>query len=245
MEPVNQAAECRGHASVSCSRASAYPVCASAVLTISSALLCVSSASTVLRLPREHTLHYFASARTQKTLELLPVALILLLCSSCTVSAFTLRDDPDINQKIKMLLGGARSIADPMVDGDDGSSPPRPKPRSLFGWGRNNAGQLGLGHNNDVRTPEVVSMFVSKEIRQVAVGGLGDVDGDGEMSGGFSLVVTSSRKVFAFGANSHGQLGVGDMVDRYAMVPVALPGHVRVTQVAAGKVSFWEQKESK
>lgn len=49
--------------------------------------------------------------------------------------------------------------------GQDSTSPPQ-KPdgtvpavgaKALFGWGRNNAGQLGLGHSNDVTVPEVGS----------------------------------------------------------------------------------------
>ena len=156
--------------------------------------------------------------------------------------------------------------------------------RALYVWGRNKAGQLGIGHTMDTFKPTIVGSFEAKEVssitsvqlpllplacacsladtrthrhthahvpkpsqvevtgtrilfrvstftcccccfcyccgcyallqvKMIATGGAPD---DPEY-GGFSLALTSAGLV-AFGSNKHGQLGVGDTVDRHAMV---------------------------
>eukprot|EP00192_Tetraselmis_astigmatica_P009703 CAMPEP_0117664012 /NCGR_PEP_ID=MMETSP0804-20121206/8955_1 /TAXON_ID=1074897 /ORGANISM="Tetraselmis astigmatica, Strain CCMP880" /LENGTH=853 /DNA_ID=CAMNT_0005471141 /DNA_START=124 /DNA_END=2685 /DNA_ORIENTATION=- len=104
-------------------------------------------------------------------------------------------------------------------------------PRALFGWGRNNAGQLGLGHSNDVSTPEILgNTFHAKNIKLVAAGG----GNEEQVTGGFSLVVTSGGMLYSVGANARGQLGVGDNEDRHALVPVNLRTKSPVVRVGAG-----------
>ena len=39
----------------------------------------------------------------------------------------------------------------------------------LYAWGRNNAGQLGVGHKKDVAEPMAVDAFLAKDIRALAV----------------------------------------------------------------------------
>lgn len=88
----------------------------------------------------------------------------------------------------------------------------------LYGFGRNNAGQLGLGHTTDVAEPVAVDAFLSKDIHTVATGGASeDPNYDG-----FSLAVTAGGNLYAWGSNSHGQLGTGDMRDRITMAPIYL-----------------------
>lgn len=66
---------------------------------------------------------------------------------------------------------------------------------------------------------QILNTFHAKKIKVVAVGG----GSEESATDGFSLVVTSSGGLYSFGTNSRGQLGVGDLEDRLAMVPVNLP----------------------
>lgn len=68
----------------------------------------------------------------------------------------------------------------------------------LYGWGRNDKGQLGLGHTNQVLVPTALDMTdFSGNIADVDLGGL------------HSLVITDEKKSYTFGDNSYGQLGTG------------------------------------
>ncbi|VEL39243.1 unnamed protein product [Protopolystoma xenopodis] len=69
----------------------------------------------------------------------------------------------------------------------------------IFAWGTNSCGQLGLGHANErpIAVPQLVASLNGLPIRQIAAGG------------NHSLVLTPSGAVYSWGANSHGQLGLG------------------------------------
>jgi alpha-tubulin suppressor-like RCC1 family protein len=68
----------------------------------------------------------------------------------------------------------------------------------IFGWGRNEDGQLGLGHEQDVETPTPIKEFPDGQIpAQVCCGAH------------FSVVVTEDGLVYTMGFNDKGQLGYG------------------------------------
>ena len=69
---------------------------------------------------------------------------------------------------------------------------------SLWTWGRNNCGQLGHGNCSDnYKIPTQVQGMATKISLLAAAGGQ------------HSLVLTESNKVYAFGNNNFGQLGLG------------------------------------
>jgi len=67
----------------------------------------------------------------------------------------------------------------------------------VYAWGRNEAGQLGLGGTKDQFVPKVVSDLTGYEIVEVATGK------------SHALFLTSCGKVFASGSNEQGQCGQG------------------------------------
>ena len=74
---------------------------------------------------------------------------------------------------------------------------------NLYGWGRNDKGQLGLGHTNQVLVPTALDMDdFSGNVTKVDLGGL------------HSLVITDEGKSYTFGDNSKGQLGIGNTTDQ-------------------------------
>ena len=92
--------------------------------------------------------------------------------------------------RMTLLAGGWRhSLAC-----DDGGT--------LYSWGWNKFGQLGLGHNEDVNLPTVVSMPGGDGVRLVTSGWR------------HTLAVTTSGKFFSWGRGVNGQLGVGEAVDQ-------------------------------
>ncbi|MDZ7815309.1 MAG: hypothetical protein U5N86_04660 [Planctomycetota bacterium] len=73
---------------------------------------------------------------------------------------------------------------------------------SVYAWGDNNSGQLGLGDELDRDFPTLVSTLSDKDVISLA--------------GGFahSLALCSDGSVYTWGKNDDGQLGLGDDVDR-------------------------------
>lgn len=86
----------------------------------------------------------------------------------------------------------------------------------LYTWGNNSRGQLGLGSSTDmVFSPTLVESLLGVPLAGVACGG------------NHTLVVTVSGAVFAFGSNTHGQLGLGDLQDRKWPTQVATLRNLR------------------
>ncbi|XP_065335616.1 RCC1 and BTB domain-containing protein 1-like [Cloeon dipterum] len=73
---------------------------------------------------------------------------------------------------------------------------------TLFAWGKNERGELGLGTKEYTMVPtKVEGDLEGKRVVQVACGK------------SHTLVLTSDGEVFAFGSNDYGQLGLGNTVD--------------------------------
>ena len=106
---------------------------------------------------------------------------------------------------------------------------------ALYAFGDNQYGQLGSATNSGTRnanpTPTLVRLpGQAGVVTQVAAGG------------NFSLVVTSTGQLYAFGQNLYGQLGLaansGTTTANPTPTLVGLPGEVgAVTQIAAGGLS--------
>ena len=75
--------------------------------------------------------------------------------------------------------------------------PTRP---GVYVFGRNDCGQLGLGHTDSTPIPRTQTFFSGLKVRQVCCGALHTV-----------IVAhnTSCDEVYAFGNNKYGQLGLG------------------------------------
>ncbi|XP_065346492.1 RCC1 and BTB domain-containing protein 2-like, partial [Cloeon dipterum] len=74
---------------------------------------------------------------------------------------------------------------------------------SVFAWGRNNHGQLGLGTKENTLIPtKIEGISATNRVVQLAC------------SSNHTLVLTSDREVFTFGWNKNGQLGLGHNEDQ-------------------------------
>lgn len=89
---------------------------------------------------------------------------------------------------------------------------------SVWAWGNNYWGQLGIGSNISISTPTQVP-------------GLTNVK---QISGGWfhAVVLKADSTVWTMGLNSSGQLGLGNVIDRN--IPVQVPGMSGVIQVSGG-----------
>jgi len=104
----------------------------------------------------------------------------------------------------------------------------------VWAWGRNEAGQLGLGDTDDRFVPTMVNALSGYEVVEVATGKA------------HTLFLTSCGKVFAAGSNEEGQCGQGKKTS-----PLETPKRMAyegaaVTSIAAGeKFSVLLCKEGK
>ncbi len=85
----------------------------------------------------------------------------------------------------------------------------------LYVWGRNDLGQLGVGHTTDS------NVAVSVDLTGVLAGKVPVFIAAGD---DHSLVVTSEGRAYAWGLNDRGQLGDGTQTNRLSPVEVPLTG---------------------
>lgn len=96
---------------------------------------------------------------------------------------------------------------------------------SLYCWGANNVGQLGLGHTLNQTSPQLVSYFEEEHyVVQVATGLY------------HTLVLTASGKVFAWGLGTHGVLGnkVSDNTTFSTPIEIEFLADKNVVEIVAG-----------
>ncbi|XP_033952996.1 RCC1 and BTB domain-containing protein 2 isoform X2 [Pseudochaenichthys georgianus] len=111
----------------------------------------------------------------------------------------------------------------------------------IYGWGYNCNGQLGLGNNGNQQTPCRIAALQGVNIVRVACGYA------------HTLALTDEGMVYAWGANSYGQLGTGNKsnqalptlinTDKERMVEVAAchTSHTSAAKTQSGQVLMWGQ----
>uniref|UniRef100_A0A1A8PFB9 Regulator of chromosome condensation (RCC1) and BTB (POZ) domain containing protein 2 n=2 Tax=Nothobranchius TaxID=28779 RepID=A0A1A8PFB9_9TELE len=111
----------------------------------------------------------------------------------------------------------------------------------IYGWGYNCNGQLGLGNNGNQQTPCRIVALLGINVVQVACGYA------------HTLALTDEGFVYAWGANSYGQLGTGNKsnqplptlinTDKERMVEVAAchTSHTSAAKTQSGQVLMWGQ----
>ncbi len=90
----------------------------------------------------------------------------------------------------------------------------------VFGFGRNDYGQLGLGHiTQRVFGPTIIGGAEGKSICRVSAGCY------------HTVLIGSDGMLYVFGRNHHGQLGTGDTNERHSPFPVSTFRGKRVAKV--------------
>ncbi|HEY5110200.1 MAG TPA: MBG domain-containing protein, partial [Acidimicrobiales bacterium] len=92
----------------------------------------------------------------------------------------------------------------------------------VYAWGADLFGQLGNGTTIPVDVPTPVTAPAGVTFTAIAAGG------------DHSLALTSTGQVYAWGANTRGQLGDGTTTSRTTPTPVAAPAGVTFSALAAG-----------
>ncbi|XP_036996961.2 E3 ISG15--protein ligase HERC5 [Artibeus jamaicensis] len=94
---------------------------------------------------------------------------------------------------------------------------------NIYSWGRNNFGQLGLGHTNNEDFPSLIEALESQKVEFLACGG------------SHTAVLTKDGLLFTFGAGKYGQLGHNSTENELKPCLVTELVGNRVTQIACGR----------
>ncbi|XP_051730357.1 probable E3 ubiquitin-protein ligase HERC4 isoform X2 [Ctenopharyngodon idella] len=93
----------------------------------------------------------------------------------------------------------------------------------VFGWGKNSAGQLGLGDTTDRHVPTIVNSLNRKKIVSISCGGE------------HTATLSKGGTVFTFGSGGFGQLGHNSFKDEHHPRVVAELWGSKVSQVTCGR----------
>ncbi|XP_068168689.1 probable E3 ubiquitin-protein ligase HERC3 isoform X2 [Antennarius striatus] len=93
----------------------------------------------------------------------------------------------------------------------------------VFGWGRNDCGQLGLGDRTDRHTPTSIHCLNKKKTVDVSCGN------------DHTVILTKNGAVFTFGSGKYGQLGHNSFRDEVRPRLVAELWGTKVTKIACGR----------
>jgi len=97
-----------------------------------------------------------------------------------------------------------------------------------YSWGRNDCGQLGHGDKVVRNEPTLIAGLADHKIVAASCGK------------SHTVVVTSTGSAYAFGANKHGQLGLGNLKNEFVLTPSPCAVITDCTDVKCGaEFSMW------
>ncbi|MGH0138062.1 UNVERIFIED_CONTAM: hypothetical protein FKN15_026039 [Acipenser sinensis] len=91
----------------------------------------------------------------------------------------------------------------------------------VYGWGYNGNGQLGLGNNGNQLTPCRLTALQGMCVLQIVSGYA------------HSLALTDEGLLYAWGANTYGQLGTGNKSNQLSPVQIMMEKESRIVEIAA------------
>uniref|UniRef100_A0A2K6KFN3 HECT and RLD domain containing E3 ubiquitin protein ligase 5 n=1 Tax=Rhinopithecus bieti TaxID=61621 RepID=A0A2K6KFN3_RHIBE len=94
---------------------------------------------------------------------------------------------------------------------------------NIYSWGKNEFGQLGLGHTESKDSPSLIEALDNQKVEFLACGG------------SHSALLTQDGLLFTFGAGKHGQLGHNSTQNELRPCLVAELVGNKVTQIACGR----------
>ena len=100
------------------------------------------------------------------------------------------------------------------------------KDGKIYSWGWNERGQLGLSDKEDRLSPSLVTALEDKSITKLSTQ---DFDKH------HSLAMDSEGRVYSWGQNNHGQLGLGDKEDRLSPEEIEFFSDKSIIQISLGK----------
>lgn len=96
------------------------------------------------------------------------------------------------------------------------------KDGNAFVWGKNDFGQLGLGHKPNFNKPRNLHLSTENPVKAIFTGVL------------TTFLILSDNKVFAFGCNINGELGLGHFDDALTPEEVSINSNSKVIFITAG-----------
>ncbi len=93
---------------------------------------------------------------------------------------------------------------------------------SVYSFGENTYGQLGLGHEDNQSTPQLIRMPRGARPCQISAGS------------GHSLILCDDGSVYGFGYNASGELGLGHEDNQSTPQLIRMPTRARPCQISAG-----------
>jgi alpha-tubulin suppressor-like RCC1 family protein len=93
---------------------------------------------------------------------------------------------------------------------------------TVLAWGNNHFGQLGIGNHQNKTTPVTVPLPAGTDVTAISAG----YD--------YSLALTSTGSIYAWGLGGAGQLGDGSLTNSLSPVLVNLPNGTTATAISAG-----------
>ena len=136
--------------------------------------------------------------------------------------------DSDVPVRVK-LPGGVAATA---AGAGDSHSLVVTTNGDVYAWGKNNFGQLGNGTTTQADRPVLASLPAGVVATAVAAGGVSPTAK--VPNGDYSLALSSTGAVYAWGANGIGQLGNGGTTSSTTPVLTELPTGVAATAIGAG-----------
>ncbi|BDR53951.1 hypothetical protein KIMH_00620 [Bombiscardovia apis] len=108
------------------------------------------------------------------------------------------------------------------VVGGDNYSAALDESGQIYTWGNNSAGQLGNGTNTNTSTPIAISLPGNMKAKSISAGS------------SHMLALTNAHTIYAWGANTNGQLGIGSTNGSNSPIASAAPNSVTFSTIEAG-----------